>query len=69
MNLSGSIGKSVLLSVGAGSLMLIQRYSDQQVPLNSKTHNSLRPLNPPNPRHLRSTLSQTEFASRIIPVP
>ena len=27
--------------------MLIQRYSDQQVPLNSKLHNSLRRSNPP----------------------
>jgi len=34
--------------VGAGSLMTMQRYSDQQVPLNSKIHNSLRHLNPPS---------------------
>jgi hypothetical protein len=27
--------------------MLMQRYSDQQVPLNTKIHNSLRHLNPP----------------------
>ena len=33
--------------VGAGSLMPVQRYSDQQVPSNSKIHNSLRRLNPP----------------------
>ena len=35
--------------VGAGSLMPMQRYSDQQVPLNSKIHNSLRHPNPPIP--------------------
>ena len=29
--------------------MLMQRYSDQQVPLNSKIHNSLRHQNPPSP--------------------
>ena len=27
--------------------MLMQRYSDQQAPLNTKIHNSLRHLNPP----------------------
>ena len=34
-------------SVGAGFLMPMQRYSDQQVPLNSKIHNSSRRANPP----------------------
>jgi hypothetical protein len=33
--------------VGAGSLMIMQRYSDQQVPLNSMIHNSLMRPNPP----------------------
>ena len=38
----------ILLSfVGAGSLMPMERYSDQQVPPNSKIHNSLRRPNPP----------------------
>ena len=49
--------------------MPTQLYPDQQVPLNSKTHNSLRHLNPPDPRHPRSIISQTEFANSIIPVP
>ena len=33
--------------VGAGSLISTHRYSDQQVPLESKIHNSLRRSNPP----------------------
>jgi hypothetical protein len=31
--------------------MTMQRYSDQQVPLNTKIHNSLRHLNPPIPEN------------------
>ena len=46
--------------VGASSLMPVQRYSDQQVPSNSKIHNSLRCSNPPNPRHPRSIIAQTK---------
>jgi hypothetical protein len=49
--------------------MLTQRYPDQQVPLNSKTHNSLRHLNPPDLRHPRSIISQTEFANSVRNVP
>jgi predicted DNA-binding protein len=45
--------------------MLTQRYPDQQGPLNSKTYNSLRHLNPPDPRHPRSIVSQIEFANII----
>ena len=56
--------------VGAGSLMTTQPYSDQQVPLNSKTHNSLMHLNPPNSiRVICVLLSQTEFANSIRNVP
>jgi hypothetical protein len=57
--------------------MTMQRYSDQQVPLNNKTHNSLRQTNPPNailydsadhredPSSPRSIPSQNEFANSI----
>jgi hypothetical protein len=38
---------SVGAFVGAGFLISTHRYSDQQVPLNSKIHNSLRRPNPP----------------------
>jgi hypothetical protein len=33
--------------VGAGFLMIMHRHLDQQLPLNSKIHNSLRCPNPP----------------------
>ena len=59
--LSGSIAKSALLPVGAGSLMPAQRCPDQQVPSNSKTHNSLRHPNPPNPIHPHSIPSQNQI--------
>jgi hypothetical protein len=55
--------------VGAGSFITTQRYSDQQVPSNRKTHNSLKNPNPPNPRHLNSIISQNQFTNSIIPVP
>ena len=54
---SGSIGKSVLLFVGAGFLMSMHRYSDQRFPLNSKIHSGSRHPNPPileNTYHLLS---------------
>jgi hypothetical protein len=38
--------------------MPTQRYPDQQATPNSKIHNGLRRLNPPNLRHLHSILSQ-----------
>ena len=37
--------------VGAGSLILTHRYSDQQVLLNSKIHNSYNLTNPPIPEN------------------
>ena len=43
----GSIGKSVLLFVGAGSLMSIHCYSDQQFPPDSKIYFGSKHLNPP----------------------
>jgi hypothetical protein len=43
----GSIGKSMLLFVGAGSLMSIRRHSEQQLSPNSIIHISLRHPNPP----------------------
>jgi len=45
---SSVIQQMVLTFVGAGSLMAIHRYSDHQFPPNSKVHNSLKCLNPPN---------------------
>ena len=40
--------------------MTTQRYSDQQVPLNSKIHNSLRHLNPPIPEDIYETCLETQ---------
>jgi hypothetical protein len=50
--------------------MPTERYSDQQVLLNIKIHNSLRRLNPPNSiRVICVLLSQSKFANSIRNVP
>jgi len=56
--------------------MTMQRYSDQQVPLNSKIHNSLRHLNPPSVANTICRLflncpndSKSSIASCLLDIP